>query len=53
VRRLVDLDRDGRVDGAYTIFALMCTELWCRQFVDAVPEPLTTPQPAGVASPAA
>lgn len=34
VRRLVELDRNGRVDGAYTIFALMCIELWCRRFVD-------------------
>jgi asparagine synthase (glutamine-hydrolysing) len=35
VQRLVRLDREGRVDGAYSIFALMCFELWCRQFVDA------------------
>jgi asparagine synthase (glutamine-hydrolysing) len=35
VRRLITLDRDGRVDGSYTIFALMCMELWCRQFIDA------------------
>lgn len=35
VRRLVEQDRAGRVDGAYTIFALMCIELWCRMFVDA------------------
>jgi asparagine synthase (glutamine-hydrolysing) len=35
VRRLIALDRAGRLDGAYTIFALMCFELWCRQFVDA------------------
>jgi asparagine synthase (glutamine-hydrolysing) len=34
VRRLVDLDREGRLDGSYTIFALMCLELWCRNFVD-------------------
>lgn len=39
VRRLIDLDRDGRVDGGYTIFTLMCFELWCRQFVDHVPSP--------------
>ncbi|MGH7703157.1 MAG: asparagine synthase-related protein, partial [Gemmatimonadales bacterium] len=35
VRQLVEQDRAGRVDGAYTVFALMCTELWCRMFVDA------------------
>lgn len=34
VRRLVAADREGRVDGAYTIFALVCLELWCRRFVD-------------------
>ena len=37
VQRLIELDRSGHVDGAYTIFALMCIELWCRQFVDATP----------------
>lgn len=35
VRRLIELDRAGRVDGAYTIFALMCFEIWCRLFVDS------------------
>jgi asparagine synthase (glutamine-hydrolysing) len=35
VRRLVELDRNGRVAAGYTIFALMCFELWCRHFVDA------------------
>lgn len=35
VRRLVDLDREGRVDGSYTIFALICIELWCRLLIDA------------------
>jgi asparagine synthase (glutamine-hydrolysing) len=35
VHRLVEGDRAGRVDGSYTIFALMCFELWCRRFVDA------------------
>jgi asparagine synthase (glutamine-hydrolysing) len=34
VWHLVEQDRAGRVDGGYTIFALMCFELWCRQFVD-------------------
>ena len=42
VRRLVDADRAGRVDGAYTILALMCVEIWCRLFVDA-----PAPQPVG------
>jgi asparagine synthase (glutamine-hydrolysing) len=35
VRRLIQQDREGRVDGGYTIFSLMCIELWCRMFVDA------------------
>jgi asparagine synthase (glutamine-hydrolysing) len=34
VQRLVAADRAGTVDGSYTIFALMCVELWCRQYVD-------------------
>lgn len=34
VRRLIESDRAGRIDGSYTIFALMCFELWCRRFVD-------------------
>jgi asparagine synthase (glutamine-hydrolysing) len=34
VSRLVARDRAGAVDGAYTIFALMCFELWCRRLVD-------------------
>jgi asparagine synthase (glutamine-hydrolysing) len=34
VRGLVDRDRAGRVDGSYTIFALLCLELWCRGFID-------------------
>ncbi len=38
VSRLIELDRCGRVDGAYTIFSLLCTEMWCRMFVD-VPVP--------------
>jgi asparagine synthase (glutamine-hydrolysing) len=34
VSRLVAQDRAGAVDGAYTIFALICVELWCRRFLD-------------------
>jgi asparagine synthase (glutamine-hydrolysing) len=34
VQRLIELDRKGAIDGSYTIFALVCFELWCRQFVD-------------------
>ena len=35
VRRLIELDRAGRIDGSYTIFALMCIELWCRRFLSS------------------
>jgi asparagine synthase (glutamine-hydrolysing) len=38
VRTLVRQDREGKVDAAYTIFALTCMELWCRIFVDRVPD---------------
>lgn len=34
VRTIVDLDRCGKIDGAYTIFSIMCIELWCRMFID-------------------
>lgn len=34
VRRLIDADRAGRADAAYTIFALMCLELWFGIFLD-------------------
>lgn len=34
VRALIELDRYGKIDGAYTIFSLMCIELWCRIFID-------------------
>jgi asparagine synthase (glutamine-hydrolysing) len=35
VERLVRLDREGRIDGMYTIFALLCIERWLGIFVDA------------------
>lgn len=34
VRRLIESDRTGQADAAYTIFSLMCIELWCRIFLD-------------------
>jgi asparagine synthase (glutamine-hydrolysing) len=34
VRRLIDMDRNGTIDGSYTIFAIMCFELWCRSYLD-------------------
>ncbi len=44
VARLLEQDRLGQVDGAYTIFSLMCIERWCQIFVD-----VPTPAYAGVA----
>ena len=34
VRRLVALNEERRVDAAYSIFSMICIELWCRMFVD-------------------
>ena len=34
VAALVADDRAGRVDAAYTIFGLVCIEIWCREFID-------------------
>ncbi|MCP3669439.1 MAG: asparagine synthase (glutamine-hydrolyzing) [Gammaproteobacteria bacterium] len=42
VRELIESDRVGCIDAAYTVLSLMSIELWCRQFVDpAVPTPMT------------
>jgi asparagine synthase (glutamine-hydrolysing) len=46
VRRLLELDRAGRVDGSYTLFGLMCMELWCRMFVDRAGAPAAAPAEA-------
>jgi len=34
VTRLLADERTGRIDAAYTVFALMCFELWCKRFLD-------------------
>jgi len=34
VRRLIAMDKAGKVDGAYTIFSILCIEIWCRLFLD-------------------
>ncbi|MEE3331766.1 MAG: asparagine synthase C-terminal domain-containing protein, partial [Myxococcota bacterium] len=34
VRALVDGDRRQIHDASYTIFSMMCIELWCRMFID-------------------
>ena len=35
VRQLMEDNQQGKVDAAYTLFSLMCIELWCRRFVDS------------------
>ncbi|CAN5653516.1 asparagine synthase (glutamine-hydrolyzing) [soil metagenome] len=39
VRELIDADRAGRIDGSYTIFSVLCLELWCRMFIDSAGAP--------------
>jgi asparagine synthase (glutamine-hydrolysing) len=34
VHSMVEMDRSRMVDASYTIFSMMCIELWCRMFVD-------------------
>jgi asparagine synthase (glutamine-hydrolysing) len=34
VHQLIAEDAAGRVDGSYALFALVCMELWCQQFID-------------------
>lgn len=34
VSALVRADREGHIDAAYPIFAVVCMELWCRLFLD-------------------
>ncbi len=34
VSRLIAADRDGRIDGSYSIFSLLCIEIWCKLFID-------------------
>ncbi|MCX7177139.1 MAG: asparagine synthase (glutamine-hydrolyzing) [Proteobacteria bacterium] len=36
VASLVADDQAGRADAAYTIFGLVCIEIWCREFMDKV-----------------
>lgn len=34
VRNMVEQDRNRRYDASYTIFSMMCIEIWCRMFID-------------------
>jgi asparagine synthase (glutamine-hydrolysing) len=34
VQQLIALDRNRQMDATYTIFSMICVELWCRMFID-------------------
>lgn len=34
VRSLMQQTQAGKIDGSYTIFSVLCIELWCQMFVD-------------------
>lgn len=52
VRSLIDMDRSRKTDAAYTIFSMICIELWCRIFLDRVPDsPLRSQLPAMLSRP--
>ncbi len=34
VQNLIKNNQEGKVDSAYSIFSLMCIEIWCRKFLD-------------------
>jgi asparagine synthase (glutamine-hydrolysing) len=53
VAALVHHDAQGRLDGTYTIFALMCMEMWAGRFVDSVPQPPPVPEPVELQRPLA
>ena len=36
VRSLIKNNKAGKIDVSYTIFSLMCIEIWCRQHLDVV-----------------
>jgi asparagine synthase (glutamine-hydrolysing) len=34
IRKLLIDNDNGRIDASYTIFSLLCIEIWCRKFID-------------------
>jgi len=36
VAHLIRQDAAGKIDATYSIFSMMCIEMWCRQFLDPV-----------------
>jgi asparagine synthase (glutamine-hydrolysing) len=47
VGRLIKSNNRGEIDASYTIFSLMCIEIWCRQHLDMAPT-VTDPILSGV-----
>jgi asparagine synthase (glutamine-hydrolysing) len=43
IQRLRQLNERGAVDGAYTLFSILGVEVWCRRFLDAVPQTSSAP----------
>ncbi|HPT46115.1 MAG TPA: asparagine synthase C-terminal domain-containing protein, partial [Candidatus Rifleibacterium sp.] len=37
VSKLINDNQNGRIDGSYTIFSLLCIEIWCQLFIDGTP----------------
>lgn len=37
VMNLIEDDRNGRIDGSYIIFSILCIEIWCQLFIDGTP----------------
>lgn len=33
VRKLITDTENGKIDGSYTIFSILCIEIWCRKFI--------------------
>jgi asparagine synthase (glutamine-hydrolysing) len=50
VQKLIADNDAGRVDGAYTLLALLCIEIWCGLFVDTVPPAAVDAAPHGALS---
>jgi asparagine synthase (glutamine-hydrolysing) len=37
IQKLINDNDCGRRDSAYTIFSLLCIEIWCQKFIDRIP----------------
>ena len=34
VQKMIRLNYEGKIDAAYTLFSILCIEVWCRSFLD-------------------